>query len=137
MDYQFSPTHDHERSDAHAKPLVIFLIVMGLTIAGSFVFTSVLFDFFSQRAQSFDRKPSPVKVADELPEGPRLQVVPGLDLREIHAAEEDRLNGYGWVDEGGRVVHIPIEKAIDALLEKGVPTRTEIGAQTAANTPAQ
>jgi hypothetical protein len=122
-DYQFSPTHDHERTDAHVRPLVIFLIAMGLTIAASFVFTTVLFEFFVQRAQSFDRVPSPVKVADELPSGPRLQVVPGLDLREMRAAEQDRLNGYGWVDEGGRVVHIPIDKAIDVLLEKGVPTR--------------
>jgi hypothetical protein len=125
MDYQFSPTHDHERTDAHVKPLVIFLIAMALTIAASFVFTGVLFEFLVQRAQSFDRVPSPVKISDELPSGPTLQVVPGLDLREIRAAEEDRLNSYGWVDEGGRVVHIPIEKAIDAVVEKGMPARTE------------
>ena len=123
-DYQFSPVHDHERTDAHVKPLVIILIAMGLTIAASFVFTVGLFEFFVQRAQSLDRVPSPVKVADELPGGARLQVVPGLDLRELRAAEEDRLNGYGWVDEGGRVVHIPIEKAIDVLIEKGLPSRT-------------
>jgi hypothetical protein len=130
MGYQFSPTNDHERSDAHVKPLVIILVAMGVTIAASIFFTIGLFEFFVQRAQSFDRVPSSVKVADELPAGPRLQVVPGLDLREIRAAEEDRLNGYGWVDEGGRVVHIPIGKAIDVLIEKGLPTRTEAGTET-------
>lgn len=123
-DYKFSPTHDHERTDAHVKPLVIILIAMGVTIGGSFVATALLFEFFTQRAQSFDRVPSPVKVENELPEGPRLQVVPGLDLREIRAAEDDRLNGYGWVDEGGRVVHIPIEKAIDVVIERGLPARS-------------
>ncbi|MEZ5366102.1 MAG: hypothetical protein R2748_28150 [Bryobacterales bacterium] len=124
-DFKFSPTHDHERTDAHVKPLVIFLIAMGVTIVGSFISMVGLFDFLSMRAQSMDRVPSSVKVADEVPSGPRLQVVPGLDLREIRAAEEDRLNGYGWVDEGGRVVHIPIEKAIDVLIERGVPARSE------------
>ena len=123
-DYKFSPVHDHERSDAHVKPLIIFLIAMGVTIAGSFVSMVGLFEFLTLRAQTFDRVPSPVKVADELPAGPRLQVVPGLDLREMEAAQQDRLNGYGWVDEGGRVVHIPIEKAIDVVVEKGLPTRT-------------
>ena len=123
--YKFSPTHDHERTDAQVKPLVIFLIAMGVTIVASALFTGVLFEFMTQRAQSFDRVPSPVKVADELPQGPRLQVVPGLDLREMEAAEEDRLNGYGWVDEGGRVVHIPIERAMDVVVEQGLPTRGE------------
>ena len=124
MNFQFSPTHDHERTDAHVKPLVIFLVAMALTVAVSFVFTVFLFNFFVEQAQSADRVPSRVKVADELPAGPRVQVVPGLDLREMRAAEQDRLNGYGWVDEGGRVVHIPIDKAIDALIEKGLPTRS-------------
>lgn len=128
-DYKFSPVHDHERTDAHVKPLVIFLVAMVLTLVFSFIFTVGLYDFFALRAEGLDRVPSPVKVADELPEGPRLQVVPGLDLREMRAAEEDRLNGYGWVDEGGRVVHIPIEEAMDVVVERGFPTR---GAEAAA-----
>jgi hypothetical protein len=52
----------------------------------------------------------------------------------MRVAEEDRLNSYGWVDEGGRVVHIPIDKAIDALIEKGLPTRTS---EAPAAAPAQ
>ena len=132
MDYKFSPTHDHERTDAKVKPLVIFLVAMALTVVASFLFTGLMFEFLTQRAQSFDRVPSSVKVADELPAGPRLQVVPGLDLNEMHAAEEDRLDSYGWVDEDGRVVHIPIERAIDAALEQGYPTRG--AAQPAAET---
>lgn len=123
VDYKFSPVHDHERSDAHVKPLIVFLIAMAMTIAASFVFTAGLFEFLTQRERTLDRVPSPVKVADEMPGGPRLQVVPGLDLRELEAAQQDRLNGYGWVDEGGRVVHIPIDKAIGVVVEKGLPAR--------------
>ncbi len=122
--YEFSETHDHERSDAKVKPLVIFLLAMGVAIVGSFIFNGLLFELFSQRAQSFDRVPSPVKVADEIPAGPRLQVVPGLDLREMEAAEHDRLGSYGWVDEGGRVVHIPIERAMEVVVEQGLPARS-------------
>ena len=122
-EYNFSSTHDHERTDAKVKPLVIFLIAMFVVIGGSFLSMVGLFEFLTLRAASMDRAPSTVKVADELPNGPRLQVVPGLDLHEMQDAEQDRLNSYGWVDEGGRVVHIPIERAMDVVVEQGLPVR--------------
>ncbi len=123
MAQQFTSEHVHERTDAKVRPLVIFLIVMGVTIAASFGFTVVLFDFFTQRAQSFDAPVSPLQIRNETPAGVRLQVVPGLDLRLQGEAEVERLNGYGWVDQGAGMVHIPIDKAIDVLVEKGLPTR--------------
>jgi len=35
------------------------------------------------------------------------------------------------VDEGGRVVHIPIERAMDVVVEQGLPTRGEEAAASA------
>ncbi|MBI1358157.1 MAG: hypothetical protein GC160_27805 [Acidobacteria bacterium] len=136
MAQQFTPEHIHEKTDAQVGPLVAFLIFMGVTVAASFGFTVVLFDFFTQRAQSFDQPVSPLQVKDETAPEPQLQVVPGLDRRLEQEAETERLNGYGWVDENARVVHIPIEKAIDVLLEKGVPVR-QTAAATEAAEPAQ
>ena len=124
MALKFTPEHIHERTDAKVKPLAIFLILMGVTIVASAGFTVVLFDFFTQRAQSFDKPVSPLQIKNETSSGPRLQVVPGLDLRLQNEAEGDRLNGYGWVDQGAGLVHIPIEKAVDVLLQKGLPTRS-------------
>ena len=124
MAQQFTSEHIHERSDAKVKPLAIFLVIMGITIVASAAFTVVLFDFFTQRAQSFDKPVSPLQIQNETPDGPRLQVVPGLDLRLQNEAEGERLNGYGWVDQGAGVVHIPIDKAVDVLVEKGLPTRS-------------
>ena len=136
MALEFTPAHIHERTDAKVKPLAIFLIVMGVTIVASFGFTVVLFDFFTQRAQSFDKPVSPLQIQNETPAGARLQVVPGLDLRLQQEAEGERLNGYGWVDEGARVVHIPIDKAMDVLLEKGLPSRAA-QSETAADRSAE
>lgn len=127
MAQQFTPEHVHERTDAKVKPLAIFLILMGITIIASAGFTVLLFEFFTQRAQSFDKPVSPLQIKNETPEGVRLQVVPGLDLRLQNEAEGDRLNGYGWVDQGAGVVHIPIDKAIEVLVEKGVPARAAEG----------
>ena len=33
------------------------------------------------------------------------------------------LNGYGWVDKANGVVHIPIERAMQLTLERGLPVR--------------
>jgi hypothetical protein len=35
------------------------------------------------------------------------------------------LHGYGWVNEAGGVVHIPIERAMELTLQRGLPTRAE------------
>ena len=137
MAQQFTAEHVHERTDAKVRPLAIFLIFMGVTITASFGFTVLLFDFFSQRMESIDKPVSPLQIRNEQPPEPRLQVVPGLDLRLQQEAEADRLNGYGWVDEDARLVHIPIEKAIDALLEKGLPVRAPAGSESSSAQPAQ
>ena len=122
-----TPEHVHERTDAHVKPLVIFLIVMTAAVVFSFLFTDVLFDLLMQRAETKGNPASPVQIIDEKPSGPQLQVVPGLDWRAMKAANADRLESYGWVDEGAGVAHIPIEAAVDVLLERGVPVRGEMG----------
>jgi hypothetical protein len=39
------------------------------------------------------------------------------------AQEQARLNSYGWVDEDAGVAHIPIERAMEMILEEGLPAR--------------
>ena len=127
MAQQFIAKHDHERTDAQVRPLVIFLILMTGGVLFSFALTTILFEFFTQRVESKTAPAHALKIVDEEPAGPLLQVVPGLDLRQMKAAEQERYSGYGWVDQRGKVVHIPVEKAIDLMLEKGLPARQEQG----------
>ena len=54
---------------------------------------------------------------------PKLQTNPNIDLKELHAREDAELNSYGWVDKGDGTVRIPIERAMDLLLQKGFPGR--------------
>ncbi|MCA1555006.1 MAG: hypothetical protein LC737_11585, partial [Chloroflexi bacterium] len=32
---------------------------------------------------------------------------------------------YGWVDQSAGITHIPIERAMELLLERGLPTRPQ------------
>jgi hypothetical protein len=55
---------------------------------------------------------------------PRLQISPVTDLREFRAREDAELNSYGWINKTAGVVRIPIERAMDLVLKKGLPART-------------
>ncbi len=56
---------------------------------------------------------------------PRLQLSPTADMEVFRAREEAELNGYGWVDKQAGVARIPITRAMDLLLEKGLPVRSD------------
>ena len=43
---------------------------------------------------------------------------PGSALQEVRAHEEAMLTTYGWVDREKGVVRIPIERAVEKLLEE-------------------
>ncbi len=43
------------------------------------------------------------------------------DIRTMLRIQNGALNSYGWVDKQKGIVHIPIEKAIDLTVERGIP----------------
>jgi hypothetical protein len=42
-------------------------------------------------------------------------------MQEMVTEQEAILNSYGWVDKEAGVVRIPIERAIELTLERGLP----------------
>jgi hypothetical protein len=103
------------------KPLVIFAVGLALLIALAIVvayFTLQL--FIGQQATQEARRPAPV-LAPAGPPGPRLQTNAPQDLRAYQQAEEELLSSYGWVDQQSGRVHIPIQRAMQLLVERGLP----------------
>jgi hypothetical protein len=62
----------------------------------------------------------PATRAEEFPQ-PRLEVKPGVDLAELRAAEDADLNSYGWIDRNAETVRIPIDRAMQLILQRGLP----------------
>ena len=52
---------------------------------------------------------------------PHLQVDPHQDWVTLRAREDQELNTYGWIDRTAGVVRIPIERAMDLTLQRGLP----------------
>jgi hypothetical protein len=58
-----------------------------------------------------------------LPPEPRLQINPAEDLKAMRRDEEAILNSSGRVDRVQGIVRIPIERAIDLTVQRGLPAR--------------
>jgi hypothetical protein len=67
----------------------------------------------------------PFATSRPLPPAPRLRVSPALDWATYKQMEERQLETYGWTDEQRGLVHVPIERAMDMLLESGLPARQQ------------
>ncbi len=111
----------YETTDARVTPLAqIGLFIAALVIA-SFVGMIVLFKVFAYYQPLFD-DPVPPLIADRIAStAPRLQVDPPKQKFELTQSEAALLGSYGWIDRQVKVVHIPIERAIDLVSEGKMP----------------
>jgi hypothetical protein len=58
---------------------------------------------------------------------PKLEEDERGQLNGIRLAEEKTLYSYGWIDEKAGTVRIPIERAMDLLVQRGLPVRPQGG----------
>jgi hypothetical protein len=57
---------------------------------------------------------------------PPLQPDPEFDYEVLRARQLGRLETYGWVDREREIVHIPIERAIELVLEQEAIARDDV-----------
>jgi hypothetical protein len=108
--------HDHERSDM--SPQYILYFGIGLFILCALVVAGIwgIFRQFERQAASKSHLP-PVTVTTQVPE-PRLQVSPEGDLAALRTKENEILSTYAWVDRDKGVARIPIDRAMQLLIER-------------------
>jgi hypothetical protein len=112
----------YERRDANVRGLLRFAFWMAVVLVVVILGMKWTLDHLS--AVSPSGPPSTGFYEPRaLPPEPRLQVQPHLDLKSFCSEQLNMLNSYGWIDQQKRIVHIPIERAMDKLLEQGLPAR--------------
>jgi hypothetical protein len=105
----------------------IFGIVVGLICCGlvmHFAVSGLLNYLLRTPAPTDAWRPIRQSQAARQPPAPRLQVSPRLQLKQFRAQEDQELTTYGWINATAGIVRIPIERAMDIVLQKGLPTRT-------------
>jgi hypothetical protein len=120
------PGH-HEESDVSIKGITRFLVIMTVGVGVICVFLVWMFNFLAAKQGTFAREV--VMQKRELPPLPRLQVTPVHDLESQRAREQDLLGKYVWLDKSSGSVRIPIERAMDLVVERGLPSRKTGGAK--------
>jgi hypothetical protein len=48
---------------------------------------------------------------------------PTTGIAQLRAHDDPILYGYGWVDQNAGIAHIPIQRAMDVVLQQGLPAR--------------
>ncbi len=104
------------------------VIALALVLAGAAVVASLLiYVLFQGNTKGAEKKERAAIAAaglahepNVIPPAPRLQIQPVRHWKDFRQAELDRLATYGWMDRSAGTVHIPIERAMDLVLERGV-----------------
>ena len=118
----------YEHSDADTRRLVIWNGVLMLVIFVAMVVVFVMISGFSRYRAAVEPTPLPMVQFRPTPPSPRLQPNPidqetaEQELKTMREDEDFVLNSYGWVDRQAGIVRIPIERAMQLLVEGGNPT---------------
>src|SRR2546425_5501564 len=127
----------YEREDL--SPRGIFAFLIGLALVGVLIHFALkgmygYLDSYQKQHQpplnpmasqteNDSRKVSNADIA-RFPQ-PRLETNERLEINDFRLQEEKTLNSYGWVDEKTGVVRIPIERAMQLVEQRGLPTRPQ------------
>ncbi len=129
----------HEHTDINIPALVWSMVVMFGTVIGTAVLMYLLFFYVLEpQAAARDPKLSPLAMpATTMPPTtttspffgsapePKLMTGEPMYLKDVRAAEQQALHGYGWVDEKAGVARIPIDEAKKLTLERGLAVRPD------------
>jgi hypothetical protein len=114
-----------EDSDIDAKEVVM---VAGAVVAFAMVVTVLLYPTFHHFLH-LHAKESPPPLPEfthgvVIPPEPRLQDNPQRDLAEYISQQQFELHRYNVVNRQNGAVTIPIERAMDLLVQRGIPPQT-------------
>ena len=132
-DLEYGPTpagakYEHTDIDTSVGYKFALWLIVAMVISVGIVYGT--FWFFEGQARSTDAlaQKYPLAVGQHRePPAPNLQKQPFKDVYQLRLGEAEKLGSYGWVDKQGGVARIPIDRAMEVMLQRGYAARTEGG----------
>ena len=137
-----------EREDVSTTPLFGFIV--GLVVTGVVVYYVIwgIFHFMDAYERKHQQSKSPMvamqpdtrepnaqrtheKIQQEFPQ-PRLEDNETTEINDFRYQQDETLASYGWVDQSGGVMRIPIDQAMTLIAQRGLPTIPKAGVAPAA-----
>jgi hypothetical protein len=117
-----APRHGYEERDARLAPVVWFTVGLAVLIVVVVFAMKAVFRTLEERAAAHDTAPHPMVVAGD-PPPPRLQTSTADDLARHHERQRALTTEYAWIDPAAKTVRIPVERAMELVVERGLPAR--------------
>ena len=116
----------------------VFAFMIGLAIVGVVIYFIIvgMYSFLDQNQRSQMTTASPLVTKDTMSRvvtqaeadkdfkdngAPMLEINERGQLRDFVMNQENQLNSYGWVNEKESVAHIPIDRAMELTVQRGLP----------------
>ena len=106
------------------KVVVALYGVLALFAIGAAIIVLVIFRGLENSAEKKDRaaiaEAGLERPQDTIPPAPRLQIHAVASWTAFRSAEDQRLATYGWMDRKSGAVHVPVDRAMELVLERGI-----------------
>jgi hypothetical protein len=145
-----NPHGDYERSDIGVKPILYFLVGLAVAVVLSYFLVRGIYAYLEHRSEAEQTPVSPLvtnapadtrhippqyKTDAEGPDyekylkkdfpAPQLEINERTELNDERLREENTLSTYDYVDKNAGTVRIPIDRAMDLIVQRGLPVREE------------
>jgi hypothetical protein len=140
---------EFEREDLSTRGVFAFMIGLAIIGVGIYVIITGMYSFLDKYERSQMAPSSPLVKPEESAEirarrvtqdyvekrfqgngAPLLEIDERGQFHDFLRKQEQQLNSYGWVDEKAGVLHIPIERAMGLIAQRGLPVLPQGGADT-------
>ena len=140
----------YERQDLRVTGILYFLLGIVVVTAICLFALNGIYGFLDRREKALQPAVNPLlthvppdtrSVAPGYPQStfpnPKLEEDERGQLNDIRMNEEKVLYSYGWIDEKSGILHIPIERAMDLIVQRGLPVRPRGGASESPDAKAE
>jgi len=132
-------TGDHgayEHEDLSSRGVIYFMIGLAVVVVIIYVIVFGMYHFLDTYEKAHQTPISPMVTPEAdtravthadtqaFPQ-PRLEENERNQLRQFIEDEDRKLATYNWVDKDKGVVQIPIDRAMDLIVERGLPVRPQ------------
>ncbi len=115
----------HESVDLKVRPIALFaLVLLLLCLATMVVAKAFLFAHVPEQSRAPAQLPL---AAPQVAPAPRLQDQPRQDMLEFRQREHRVTTEYALIDRERGIVRVPLDVALERVLERGLPTRASGG----------
>jgi hypothetical protein len=111
-----------QNDDVNHKGILIFLAILAATLVVVYGAVTALWRHWQMNARADDARElsltSPAIGEPYFPQ-PREQPNPMIDLNAWRLREDEDATNYGWIDRSNGIVRIPIERAMEIIVQRG------------------